>query len=71
MAFKISFLDVQSFTKGYFRDIPIFRWADVTEKEEIAKGSFGSVMKGLCFLGLRFLVGVRFLGLRFLGVFVF
>ena len=46
MAFKIPFLDAQSFTKGYFRDLPNFRWADVTEKEEIGKGSFGSVMKG-------------------------
>ena len=45
MAFKIPFIDVKSFTKGYFQDIPNFRWADVTEKEEIGKGSFGSVMK--------------------------
>ena len=34
MAFNIPFLDAQSFTKGYFRDIPNFRWANVTEKEE-------------------------------------
>ena len=46
MAFKIPFLDAQSFTKDYFRDIPNFRWADVTEKEETGKQSFGSVMKG-------------------------
>ena len=38
MAFKIPFLDVQSFTKGYFCDIPNFRLADVTEKEAIGKG---------------------------------
>ena len=38
MAFKIPFLDAQSFTKGYFRDIPNFLWANVTEKEEIGKG---------------------------------
>ena len=37
MAFKTPFLDAQSFTKGYFRDIPNFRWADVTEKD-IGKG---------------------------------
>ena len=38
MAFKIPFLDAQSFRKGYFCNIPNFRWADVTEKEEIGKG---------------------------------
>ena len=38
MALKIPFLDAQSFTKGYFRDIPNFRLAEVTEKEEIGKG---------------------------------
>ena len=46
MAFKIPLLDSLSLTKGYFRDIPNFRWADVTDKDEIGKGSFGSVMKG-------------------------
>ena len=45
MAFKIPPLDVQSLTKGYFRDIPNFRWADVADKDEIGKRSFGSVMK--------------------------
>ena len=53
MAFKIPYLDAQSFTKGYFHDIPNFRWADVTEKEEIGKGSFGSVMKGKYVPGMR------------------
>ena len=41
MAFKIPLLDPQS----YFRDVPNFRWADVTDKDEIGKGSFGSVIK--------------------------
>ena len=45
MAFKIPLLDSLSLTKGYFHDIPNFRWADVTDKDEIGKGSFGSVMK--------------------------
>ena len=36
MPFKTPFLDAQSFTKGYFRDVPNFRWA-VTEKD-IGKG---------------------------------
>ena len=45
MAFKIPLLESLSLTKGYFRDIPNFRWADVTDKDEVGKGSFGSVMK--------------------------
>lgn len=40
MAFKIPLLDFLSLTKGYFHDIPNFRWADVTDKDEIGKGSF-------------------------------
>ena len=44
MAFKIPLLDAHSLTKGYFHDIPNFRWADVADKNEIGKGSFGSVM---------------------------
>ena len=46
MAFKIPLLDSLSLTQGYFHDIPNFRWADVTDKDEIGKRSFGSVMKG-------------------------
>ena len=44
--FQIPLLDSLSLTKGYFRDIPNFQLADVTDKDEIGKGSFGSVMKG-------------------------
>ena len=47
MAFKIPLLDSLSLMKSYFHYIPNFRWAaDVTDKDEIGKGSFGSVMKG-------------------------
>lgn len=62
MAFKIPFLDVQSFTKGYFEGIPNFRWADLTEKEEIAKGSFGSVMKANYVRDRKAVVVKRFFG---------
>ena len=40
MAFKIPLLHSLSLTKGYFHDIPNFRLADVTDKDEIGKGSF-------------------------------
>ena len=43
MAFKIPLLDSLSLTKGYFRDIPNFRWADVTDKDEIGKGNEGKL----------------------------
>ena len=62
MAFKIPFIDVTSFTKGYFQDIPNFRWADVTEKEEIGKGSFGSVMKANYVPDKKTVVVKRFFG---------
>ena len=62
MAFKIPFIDVKSFTKGYFQDIPNFRWADVTEKEEIGKGSFGSVMKANYVPDKKTVVVKRFFG---------
>ena len=62
MAFKIPFLDAQSFTKGYFKDLPNFRWADCTEKEEIGKGSFGSVMKANYVPEMKSVVVKRFFG---------
>ena len=40
MAFKIPLLDSLSLVKGYFCDVPNFRWADVTDKDEIGKGKF-------------------------------
>ena len=40
MAFKILF------SIPYHSRRANFRWADVTDKDEIGKGSFGSVMKG-------------------------
>ena len=48
MAFKISFFDSQTLTKGYFRDIPNFRWADVADKDEMGKGSFESAINENC-----------------------
>ena len=44
LVIKIPLLDAQSLTKGWFRDIPSFRWADVADKNEIGKGNVGSVM---------------------------
>ena len=32
--------------EGYFEGLPNFVWSDVKDKNEIGKGSFGSVMKG-------------------------
>ena len=62
MAFKIPLLDSLSLTKGYFRDIPNFRWANVTDKDEIGKGSFGSVMKGNYIPEKKTVVAKRFFG---------
>ena len=62
MAFKIPLLDAQSLTKGYFRDIPSFRWADVADKNEIGKGSFGSVMKANYIPEKKAVVVKRFFG---------
>ena len=62
MAFKIPLLDSLSLTKGYFHDIPNFRWADVTDKDEIGKGSFGSVMKGNYIPEKKTVVVKRFFG---------
>ena len=62
MAFKIPLLDSLSLMKGYFHDIPNFRWADVTDKDEIGKGSFGSVMKGNYIPEKKTLVVKRFFG---------
>ena len=46
MAFKIPLLQSKSLSEGYFEGLPSFAWGDVTEKDEIGRGSFGSVMKG-------------------------
>ena len=62
MAFKIPLLDSLSLTKGYFHDIPNFRRADVTDKDEIGKGSFGSVMKGNYIPEKKTVVVKRFFG---------
>jgi len=62
MAFKIPLLDAHSLTKGYFHDIPNFRWADVADKNEIGKGSFGSVMKANYNPNKKAVVVKRFFG---------
>jgi len=46
MAFKIPLVKTKSLSKGYFEGLPNFEWSDVKDKDEIGKGSFGSVMKG-------------------------
>ena len=46
MAFKIPLIRTKSLSKGYFEGLPNFVWSDVKDKDEIGKGSFGSVMKG-------------------------
>ena len=46
MAFKIPLVQSKSLSKGYFEGLPNFVWSDVKDKDEIGKGSFGSVMKG-------------------------
>ena len=46
MAFKIPLVQPKSLSKGYFEGLRSFAWSDVKDKDEIGKGSFGSVMKG-------------------------
>ena len=46
MVFKIPLVKTKSLSKGYFEGLPNFEWSDVKDKDEIGKGSFGSVMKG-------------------------
>ena len=62
MAFKIRFLDPKSLKTGYFRNVPDFRWAVVTDKDEIGKGSFGSVIKAHYIPENRTVVVKRFFG---------
>ena len=45
MAFKIPLVGTKSLV-GYFEGLPSFVWSDVKDKDEIGKGSFGSVIKG-------------------------
>ena len=62
MAFKIRFLDPKSLKTGYFRNVPDFRWAVVTDKAEIGKGSVGSVIKAHYIPENRTVVVKRFFG---------
>ena len=55
-AFKIPFIESKSLTKGYFDGIPSFRWCDVVDKDEIGKGSFGSVLKATYVPDKRFAI---------------
>ena len=51
-----------SLSKGYFEGLPNFVWSDVKDKDEIGKGSFGSVMKGSYIPDGRVVVVKRFFG---------
>ena len=62
MAFKIPLLQPNSLSKGYFEGLPSFARSDVTDKDEIGKGSFGSVMKGNYALKVKLLLLSRFFG---------
>ena len=61
MAFKIPLLQPKSLSKGYFEGLPSFARSDVTDKEEIGKGSFGSVTKGNYALKVKLLLLSDFL----------
>ena len=62
VAFKIPFIQSKSLTKGYFDGIPSFRWCDVVDKDEIGKGSFGSVLKATYVPDNKTVVAKRFFG---------
>lgn len=62
MAFKIPLLQSKSLSEGYFEGLPSFAWGDVTEKDEIGRGSFGSVMKGKYSTKGKVVVVKRFFG---------
>lgn len=61
-AFKIPFIESKSLTKGYFDGIPSFRWCDVVDKDEIGRGSFGSVLKATYVPDNKTVVVKRFFG---------
>ena len=46
VTFKIPLLQPKSISKCYSEGLPCFAWSDVKDKDDIGKGSFGSVMKG-------------------------
>ena len=62
MAFKIPLIQTKSLSKGYFEGLPNFVWSDVKDKDEIGKGSFGSVMKGNYIPNGKIVVVKRFFG---------
>ena len=62
MAFKIPLIQTKSLSKGYFEGLPNFVWSDVKDKDEIGKGSFGSVMKGNYIPNGKVVVVKRFFG---------
>ena len=62
MAFKIPLIRTKSLSKGYFEGLPNFAWSDVKDKDEIGKGSFGSVMKGNYIPNGKVVVVKRFFG---------
>ena len=62
MAFKIPLVQTKSLSKGYFEGLLNFVWSDVKDKDEIGKGSFGSVMKGNYIPNGKVVVVKRFFG---------
>ena len=62
VASKIPLVGTKSLSKGYFEGLPNFAWSDVKDKDEIGKGSFGSVMKGNYIPSGKVVVVKRFFG---------
>ena len=62
MAFKTPQICCKSLTEGYFEGFPKFNWSDLQDKEEIGKGSFGSVCKARFVSDSRMVVVKRFFG---------
>ena len=62
MAFKIPLVQTKSLSNAYFEGLPNFVRREVKDKDEIGKGSFGSVMKGNYIPNGKVVVVKRFFG---------
>ena len=62
MTFKIPQIGCKSLTEGYLEGFPKFNWSDLQDKDEIRKGSFGSVCKARFVPDSRMVVVKRFFG---------
>ena len=62
---NVPLVGTKSLSKGYFEGLPNFVWGDVKDKDEVGKGSFGSVMKGCYIPDGRVVVVKRFFGFVF------